>query len=173
MDSAGATLDIAAIRRAQRANALSVLKRERESREARQALSVARAEEVRAREACDEANATAQAAQRDHARAVAACHSAVQDGVAMARGELLLRFKYCERLARVVVERLSAVDSAAQDLREQQAQVKDKAQAYARAEQRLAQAREQTASWRQREQLAIELHADLALEDEPRRTRAA
>jgi predicted esterase len=151
---AAATLDLAAIHRAQRANDVAALKREREAREARQALTAAREQEAQARHA----------AQRDHAHAVMACHSTGADNASMAPGELLLRFRFCERMARTVSERLTDVQSAAQALQEQQAQMQERARAFARAEQRLAQAREHTEEWRQREQLALEL------EDEPRRT---
>jgi hypothetical protein len=167
---AAATLDLAAIHRAQRANDVAALKREREAREARQALTAAREQEAQARQARDEADEAVHAAQRDHAHAVMACHSTGADNASMAPGELLLRFRFCERMARTVSERLTDVQSAAQALQEQQAQMQERARAFARAEQRLAQAREHTEEWRQREQLALELHADLALEDEPRRT---
>jgi hypothetical protein len=164
-------LDLVAIRRTQRANDVSILKRERESRDARQALTAARAAEAEARRASEGADAALYAARREHLSAVAACHGVDAGDASMAPGALLLRFRYCECAAHAVTERLADREHALQAWHHAQTQVEERSREFTRAEQRLEQARKQREQWRQRERQAIELHADLALEDEPRRSK--
>lgn len=156
------TLDLPAIRVAQRALGVSCRKHERAVRDARAALAAAR-------DAVSEALRRARAAmdaveQAEHAYrvAVSAC-ATVTDGHAMAA-----RVRWCEHSARAIVERVADVQRAQAAVASARHVADQRSRDLLRAERRLDEAGRTLSRWRQREQLAIETHADLALEDDPR-----
>jgi hypothetical protein len=173
--NAAATLDLVPIRRAQRAAHCSLHKRMSASREAQRAVAVARGQAAQALAEQQRAEGAVAAAQQEHDRALAACALAGRcpagGGVAVRTdgNEVMALVRYCERTAQQVSERHAALNSAQELVAQAMAQVQMCARAWAKAEQRVTMVREQIRNWGSREQLAIEMHADLALEDEPPR----
>lgn len=164
--SAG-SLDLAAIARAARAAACAVLKRERLSREARERLADARRRQAQAEQQAEVATQALAEAQSAYRAAIAA---SVQARSAPGR-EILACVRHCERSAQAVGARNQVLAQAQAAVRQAQAETANCSQAWARAEHRLSQAREQVQAWKSRRLLAVDMHADLALEDEPSASR--
>ncbi len=179
MSSTGAaTLDLVPIRSAQHAARCALRKREREGREARRAVAVARGVAAQMQAAQAQAAMVLEVAQQEHRRAVAACNSVGQAAAAAtittpqtAGGDLMSLVRYCERMALAVTTRHVELQEAKNATAQAQAQVETCSRAWSRLEQRASQVREQLGAWVKREQIAIEMHGDLALEDEPHRPR--
>jgi hypothetical protein len=169
--AATAMLDFTVIRQGQRVARLSLRKRERESRDAAQALAAARKELAQARARQQRAQAAVLQARQDYWDAVDACVApAPVAGAACPGGnELMALVGYCDSTAAVVTQREHDVARAATACQQAQAAADRCAAAFARAQRREEQAREQLSTWRAREHLAVEMHGDLAMEDEPRR----
>jgi hypothetical protein len=140
-------------------------------RETRELLRDARAQEALARQASEGARTAVVSARQAHAQAVAACG---QPGFAGFTGghSVQALVGYCESAARALETRRAQAQQAARDLADHEQRVADLSLALQRAQHRLEQVNEQDASWARRKGLAVEVHADLALEDEPRRNTA-
>jgi hypothetical protein len=173
MSSTGAaTLDLVPIRSAQHAARCALRKREREGREARRAVVAARGVAAQMQAAQAQAAQVLDAARQEHRRAVAACNSVGQTSTATplsGGGDLMALVRYCERAALSVEKRGAELQEAEHATAEAHAHVESCSSAWSRLEQRASQVREQLAAWVVREQVAIEMHGDLALEDEPHR----
>jgi hypothetical protein len=163
---AAGPLDLAHLGRARRAAHCSVLKRERLSREARERLQAARRQAAQAQAACDAAN---QALADAHGAYRAAVQASLQAGSGSSiRGrEILVHVRHCERAAQLIVTRQEELAQVQARLSEAEAQVATCQAEWTRAEHRLDQSRRQVDEWQARQRLAIDMHADLALEDEP------
>lgn len=173
MSSTGAaTLDLVPIRNAQHAARCALRKREREGRGARRAVVAARSVAAQMQAAQAQAAQVLDGAQQEHRRAVAACNGAGQSSTTAPQasgGDLMALVRYCERAASVVKTRHTELQDAERATADAQAHVDSCSRAWSRLEQRASQVREQLGAWVVREQVAIEMHGDLALEDEPHR----
>jgi phage-related minor tail protein len=169
--AATATLDFTVIRQGQRVARFSLRKRERESRDAGQALAAARKEVAQALARQERAQAAVLQARQDYWDAVDVCvASAPVAGAARPGGnELMARVGYCESTAVVVTQRQHDLQRATAACQQAQAAADQRAAEFARTQRREEQAREQLSTWRSREHLAVEMHGDLAMEDEPPR----
>ena len=174
MSSTGAaTLDLVPMRSAQHAARCALRKREREGREARRAAVAARGVAAQMQAAQAQAAQVLDRARHEHRCAVTACNS-VGQAPAAARSsaggsDLMALVRYCERAAFAVNARQADLQAAARATAKAQAQVEACSRTWSRFEQRASQVREQLGAWVVREQVAIEMHGDLALEDEPHR----
>lgn len=159
-------LDIAAIRRGQAVARIAALKRERQVREAAKAAAAARAEAAQrsaARRAADAAQGAAEGLLRS---AVAACSGTTFAGASA----LLARVGCCERGANAVAQARNASAETQRAWVHAQTLAAARASELVRARARLERSREHLDAWRSREQLAVEVHAELAFEDEPTRS---
>jgi hypothetical protein len=183
MSSTGAaTLDLVPIRSAQHAARCALRKREREGREARRAVVAARSVVAQKLVARAQAAQVLDAAQQAHRRAVADCNnvgrpSATDDTTTPAAttsragsNDLMTLVRYCERAAVAVETRRTELQDAEEATAQARAHVESCSRAWSRLEQRASQVRDQLGVWIVREQVAIEMHGDLALEDEPHRS---
>jgi hypothetical protein len=150
-------LDIAAIRRGQAVARIAALKRERQVREAAKAAAAARAD------AADAAQGAAEGLLRS---AVAACSGTTFAGASA----LLARVGCCERGANAVAQARNASAETQRAWVHAQTLAAARASELVRARARLERSREHLDAWRSREQLAVEVHAELAFEDEPTRS---
>jgi hypothetical protein len=175
MSSNGAaTLDLVPIRSAQNAARCALRKREREGREARRAVVAARGVVAQRLAAQALAAQVLDAARHEHQRAVAACNSVGQAAAAAplhGGRDLMTLVRYCERADLAVKTRHAELRSAEDATAQAQSHVDTCTRAWSRLEQRASQVRAQLGTWVVREQVAIEMHGDLALEDEPHRPR--
>jgi hypothetical protein len=173
MSSTGAaTLDLVPIRSAQHAARCALRKREREGREARRAVVAARGVAAQMLAVQAQAAQALDGARQEHRRAVAACNSVGQASTAAppaGGSDLMALVRYGERMAIAVKTRHAELQTAEQATAQAQAQVDSCSRTWSRLEQRASQVREQLGAWVVREQVAIEMHSDLALEDEPHR----
>ena len=173
MSSSGAaTLDLVPIRSAQHAARCALRKREREGREARRAVVAARGVAAQMLAAQAQAAQVLKVAQQEHRRSVAACNSVGQPSTAtpLAGGsDLMALVRYCERVAFAVKTRHAELQDAEHAVAQAHAHVDTCSRTWSRLEQRASQVREQLGAWVVREQVAIEMHGDQALEDEPHR----
>ncbi len=158
-------LDLTAIRQGQTAARHARHKRERLAREAREAVAAARAREDQARGLLAQVCATLSQARRAYRDAVERCSPASCSG----GHEMVARVRLCDLAAGRVAEQQIAEAEARQALARASAEAERLAQEAARAQRRVERADEQVQAWRQREQSAREMHADLALEDDPPR----
>ena len=173
MSSTGAaTLDLVPIRSAQHAARCALRKREREGREARRAVVAARGVAAQMQAAQAQAAQVLAVAQQAHQRAVVACNSVGQPSAAAQQAggsDLMALVRYCQHAAFAVKARHTELQSAEQATAQAHAHVDTCSRAWSRLEQRASQVRDQLGTWVVREQVAIEMHGDLALEDEPHR----
>jgi hypothetical protein len=157
------TLDLHAIHDAQRACGVAWRKRGRALRDAQALLATARAAWAEAGRQVHAAGMALEQAHRARHQAVAACAGARHGG------DMAARLSWCEHSAAVVAGCHAALARAHAAVAQAQAQLEARSRETLRAERLLQQAAETVEQWRSREQLAIETHADLALEDEPQR----
>jgi hypothetical protein len=173
MSSGGAaTLDLVPIRAAQHAARCALRKREREGRDARRLVAAARGVAAQMQAAQAQAAQLLDVAQQAHRRSVAACNSVGQTSITpppAGGNDLMTLVRYCERAALAVKKCHVDLQSAEQATAQAHAHVDSCMRAWSRLEQRATQVRAQLGDWVVREQVAIEMHGDLALEDEPHR----
>lgn len=162
---AGSTIDLGAIRDAQRAAALALRKREQAAREARVACAAAKSAAAAAAQQQRGASDALVQAEQAHRQAVAAC-AGVKDGHV-----LFARVRWCELAAQDILARHQQLAHAREEVARAEAKVHALAAEAMRAEQRQQQSAANVQDLCLREQLVIEIHADMALEDEPPRQR--